>query len=78
MEETKPKWTLSPEALQKLQFAREKALEAKRQNKEITNFEKEQIKREKQQKREKAYNTIMELKQKSDEIKEQTKKNCQA
>jgi hypothetical protein len=46
MEETKPKRTLSPEALQKLQLARKKALEAKRQNKEITKFEKEQIRQE--------------------------------
>ena len=37
--EEKPKRTLSPEALQKLQLARKKALEAKRQNKEITKFE---------------------------------------
>ena len=70
MEETKPKRTLSPEALQKLQLARKKALEAKRQNKEITKFEKEQIRQEKQQKREKAYNTIMEMKQKEEEVKE--------
>ena len=48
--EEKPKRTLSPEALQKLQLARKKALEAKRQNKEITKFEKEQIRQEKQQK----------------------------
>jgi hypothetical protein len=75
MEETKPKRTLSPEALQKLQLARKKALEAKRQNKEITKFEKEQIKQEKQQKREKAYNTIMEMKQKEEEVKEQPKKS---
>ena len=74
MEETKPKRTLSPEALQKLQLARKKALEAKRQNKEITKFEKEQIRQEKQQKREKAYNTIMEMKQKEEEVKEQPKK----
>ena len=72
--EEKPKRTLSPEALQKLQLARKKALEAKRQNKEITKFEKEQIKQEKQQKREKAYDTIMEMKQKEEEVKEQPKK----
>ena len=75
MEETKPKRTLSPEALQKLQLARKKALEAKRQNKEITKFEKEQIRQEKQQKREKAYNSIMEMKQKEEEVKEQPKKS---
>ena len=39
--EGKPKRVLSPEALQKLQFARKKALEAKKQNKEITQFEKQ-------------------------------------
>jgi hypothetical protein len=47
MEETKPKRTLSPEALQKLQLARKKTLEAKRQNKEIIKFEKEQIRQKK-------------------------------
>ena len=60
--EGKPKRVLSPEALQKLQFARKKALEAKKQNKEITQFEKQELKKEKQQKREETYNAIIELK----------------
>ena len=62
--EEKPKRTLSPEALKKLQLAREKALEAKRQNKEITKYEKETSRKEKQQRREQTYNAIIELKQK--------------
>ena len=72
--EEKPKRTLSPEALKKLQLAREKALEAKRQNKEITKYEKETSRKEKQQRREQTYNAIIELKQKEEETKEQPKK----
>ena len=72
--EEKPKRTLSPEALKKLQLAREKALEAKRQNKEITKYEKETSRKEKQQRREHTYNAIIELKQKEEETKEQPKK----
>ena len=65
---------MSPEALKKLQLAREKALEAKRQNKEITKYEKETSRKEKQQRREQTYNAIIELKQKEEETKEQPKK----
>ena len=73
MEETKPKRVLSPEALEKLAIARKKALEAKKQDKEITKYEKEQARAIKQSKREQTYQTIMELKQKQEEPKEEPK-----
>lgn len=62
METEKPKRQLSPEALEKLKYAREKALEAKRQSKLITKFEKEQKYDAKQKKREETYKAILELK----------------
>ena len=43
--ETKQRRVLSPEALEKLQLAKVKALEAKKQNKEITKYEKEEIRK---------------------------------
>ena len=46
MENEKPKRILSPEALEKLKYAREKALEAKRQNKQITNLRKNKKEKE--------------------------------
>ena len=73
--ETKTRRVLSPEALEKLQLARVKALEAKKQNKEITKYEKDQAKLIKQTKREETYQTIMKLKVEKEEPKPQPKKS---
>ena len=56
--ETKARKELLPEALEKLGLARQKALPAKAQNKEITKYEKEQAKLIKQAKREETYQTL--------------------
>jgi hypothetical protein len=53
--EGKPKRILSPEALEKIQLARKKALEAKQRTKEITIYQKEQERLDKQKKRDDAY-----------------------
>ena len=69
METEKPKRILSTEALEKLKYAREKALEAKRQNKLINKFEKDQKRELKQAKHEQTYNTILELKKQKEPVK---------
>ena len=61
MEDVKPKRILSPETLEKLKFARVKAAEAKKQNKLITNYEKEEKRNIKHSKREETYKTILEI-----------------
>ena len=50
MDETKPKRILTPEALEKLAKAREKANETRRKKYEIRKFEMEQAKKEKKEK----------------------------
>ena len=68
----KPKRQLTDEQLEKLAKARAKANEVRRKNYEIKKFEKEQVKYEKdkekikkEEKREEAYNAVIEIKKKT-------------
>jgi hypothetical protein len=79
--EAKPKRQLTPEQLEKLKLAREKAFQVRIQNKELKEFERQKAKDakhyeknkekiDKEKKREEAVNTILEMKKKTEPVKE--------
>ena len=79
-ENIKPKRVMTPEQLEKLAKAREKANEVRMRNieikkiqKEKERFDKEQAKIEKEAKQEQAYNAVIEIKNKMDETKSKPK-----
>ena len=80
--EAKPKRQLTPEQLEKLKLAREKAFQVRIQNKELKEFERQQAKDakhyeknkekiDKETKREEAVKTILEMKKKAEPPKEE-------
>ena len=82
--EAKPKRVLTPEQLEKLKLAREKAFQVRIQNKELKEHERQQAKEakhyeknkekiDKEKKREEAVNIILETKKKAEPVKEQPK-----
>ena len=82
--EAKPKRQLTPEQLEKLKLAREKAFQVRIQNKELKEHERQQAKEakhyeknkekiDKEKKREEAVNIILETKKKAEPVKEQPK-----
>jgi hypothetical protein len=82
--EAKPKRQLTPEQLEKLKLAREKAFQVRIQNKELKEFERQKAKEDKhyeknkekidkEKKREEAVNIILETKKKAEPVKEQPK-----
>ena len=82
--EAKPKRQLTPEQLEKLKLAREKAFQVRIQNKELKEHERQQAKEakhyeknkdkiDKEKKREEAVNIILESKKKAEPVKEEPK-----
>ena len=79
--EAKPKRQLTPEQLEKLKLAREKAFQVRIQNKELKEFERKQAKEskhyekhkekiDKEKQREEAVKIILETKKKAEPVKE--------
>lgn len=68
----KPKRTLTPEQIEKLKVARQKAAETKRANKELDNFEKNKKRLEREKKREEVIAQI--IKEKEEKKKQEKEK----